>query len=265
MIHHIPYIHSIRYLKVGAIVGFLLMIVLLAGNTSDPYGHGSRHRVITVIDGDTVILEGGESVRLTGIQAPELYPVSELFAVEAKEALEELVLGREVILHSRGAIRDRYDRLLAHLERDDGLWVQGALLTAGLVRVYTFPDNRARAVQMLEREQEARLHLRGLWQHPDYAIRQLEQTYDDIDTFQIVEGTIYKATKVRSRIYLNFDHDWRTDFTIRVERQARRLFSESEIDLLELKGKHIRVRGWIRLRNGPEIQVTHPEQIEILS
>ena len=269
MTRNLSYTHHLS-LKLGVVISFFLLCVLLVGHgeyafaDSHSYDHGSRHRVVTVIDGDTVHLEEEGSLRLTGIQAPELQPLSEPFAIEAKELLEELILGREVILLSFGADRDRYGRLLAHLERDDGLWVQGALLTAGLVRVYTFPDNRARAAEMLALEQEARLHLRGLWQHPDYAIRQPEQTYDDIDTFQIVEGTVYQATKVRSRIYVNFDRDWRTDFTIRIERPALQLFSEADMDPLDLQGKHVRVRGWIRLLNGPEIEVSHPEQIEIL-
>ena len=31
-----------------------------------------------------------------------------------------------------------------------------------------------------------------------------------------------------------------------------------------MEGKRIRVRGWLRSYNGPVIDVTHPEQIELL-
>ena len=31
-----------------------------------------------------------------------------------------------------------------------------------------------------------------------------------------------------------------------------------------LEGKRIRVRGWLRSWNGPQIEASHPEQIELL-
>jgi hypothetical protein len=38
----------------------------------------------------------------------------------------------------------------------------------------------------------------------------------------------------------------------------------SSFDATALKGKRVRVRGWLKNFNGPSITVTHPEQIEIL-
>jgi hypothetical protein len=35
------------------------------------------------------------------------------------------------------------------------------------------------------------------------------------------------------------------------------------IDLHELAGHKLRVRGWLELRNGPMISVSTPEQIEL--
>jgi micrococcal nuclease len=34
--------------------------------------------------------------------------------------------------------------------------------------------------------------------------------------------------------------------------------------LMGLNGKTIRVRGWVRNYNGPLIEITHPQQIEVL-
>jgi len=34
--------------------------------------------------------------------------------------------------------------------------------------------------------------------------------------------------------------------------------------LPDLKDQRVRVRGWVRQFNGPLIDVTHPEQIEVL-
>src|SRR3546814_2641561 len=51
-------------------------------------------------------------------------------AEAARSALAELVLDRQVGLAYGGRREDRHGRRLAHLIRDDGLWVQGAMLEA---------------------------------------------------------------------------------------------------------------------------------------
>jgi hypothetical protein len=66
------------------------------------------------------------------------------------------------------------------------------------------------------------------------------------------------------RIYLNFAKDWRSDFTISVARKDMSAFTTAGIDLKGLAGKRLRVRGWVEWRNGPLIEASHPEQIEVL-
>jgi hypothetical protein len=41
------------------------------------------------------------------------------------------------------------------------------------------------------------------------------------------------------------------------------LFGEDGEDILRLKGRIVRVRGWIKSYNGAMIEATHPEQIEV--
>ena len=69
---------------------------------------GQTALVIEVVDGDTVVLSNGRQVRLVGIQAPKLplgrpgfekWPMAD----EAKQALSELVLGKNVTLAFGGA------------------------------------------------------------------------------------------------------------------------------------------------------------------
>jgi hypothetical protein len=50
-----------------------------------------------------------------------------------------------------------------------------------------------------------------------------------------------------------------------IEAPALRLFAEDGIDPLVLDGALIRVRGWVDDRDGPRIEITHPEQIEVLA
>ena len=230
--------------------------------------------VSAVVDGDTVTLDSGVQVRLVGIQAPKLslgragfrdWPL----AAEAKAGLEALVAGASVRLVYGGRRLDRHRRLLAHLEREaapgrPALWVQGEMLRRGLARVYTFPDNRARADRMLALERAARAARRGIWGLRYYRILGPGEAARHIGRFQLVEGRVLRAAVVRGRGYLNFGPDWRKDFTIAIARKHRRRFRRAGIDIAELAGRRLRVRGWLTWENGPMIEATHPEQMEVI-
>lgn len=231
-----------------------------------------RGVVSGVTDGDTVVLESGAEVRLVGIQAPKLalgrpgfrnWPL----AAEARKALEALVLGAPVKLVYGGRRIDRHRRLLAHLEREAtssraAVWVQGEMLRTGFARVYTFPDNRARAGRMLALERAARAARRGIWRLRAYRVLAPEEARRRIGRFELVEGRVLRAAAVRGRFYLNFGADWRTDFTVSIARKHRRRFRRAGIDIASLAGRIIRVRGWLSWQNGPMIEATHPEQLE---
>jgi endonuclease YncB( thermonuclease family) len=255
----------------------LFALVVVAGavfGTEAPLRDGGLGLVVKVIDGDTLVLEDGRSVRLVGIQAPKLplgraHVKEQPFAEDSRRALEELTLGKTVRLSYGGRRVDRYRRVLAHLRTAGDVWVQGRLLEQGLARVYSFRDNRARVAEMLALEAQARAAKRGLWRHYFYAVRGVLKTeIYDLDTFQIVSGVVVNAARVRGRVYLNFDTDWRRDFTISIARKDARAFRRAGLDPetwpASWVGRKLRVRGWIYWRNGPMIDATHPEQIEVL-
>lgn len=239
--------------------------VTLPPQASKPAGSAT---VAEVTDGDTLILSDKVTVRLVGIQAPKLpldrpnfkeWPL----AREARRALEEMTLGRTLTLHPASRPTDRWGRTLAHLERDDGLWVQGEMLRLGWARVYTFADNRALAGDMLALERTARAARRGIWGHPYYSIVTPERAGRVVNTFQLVEGTVVDAADVKGRVYLNFGADWKTDFTVLVPAKVRRALAKQGMDPAALEGRAIRVRGWLKDYNGPMIEMTHPEQLEL--
>lgn len=224
-----------------------------------------------IVDGDTVVLADGREIRLTGIQAPKLPLGRPNFkawprADESKAALETLALNRFVTLHVDGNGQDRYRRVLAHAVRSDGAWLQGEMVAQGLARVYTFPDNRRLGAALLELERAARADRLGIWRLPYYSVRSADPAplEKDFGTFQLIEGRVAEAARVRNWTYLNFGDDYRTDFTVSVNRKDWRMFEEAGLDLLALEGKSIRVRGWVKDFNGPLIEATHPEQIEML-
>lgn len=226
--------------------------------------------VAEVIDGDTVVLGDGREVRFVGIQAPKLplgrrnFPEWPL-APEARAAVVELIGGRPVAVRPGETAQDRHGRVLAHLFRvDDGLWVQGEMLRRGLARVYTFPDNRRLAAEMMAAEADARAARRGMWALDHYRVRDAATLPDEAGTegtFQVVRGTVREVAEARGTTYLNFGPDWRTDVTATLDAAARRQFRATGLDPAALSGREVLLRGWIRSRNGPMIELTHPEQI----
>ena len=252
------------------VAGVLLIAASATAATPDTLPDGGHGAVKTVVDADTLRLDGGATdMRLVGMQGPKLplgrkgfetWPLAET----ARAALVELVKGQTVTLRLGATAKDRNGRILAHIVRDDGLWIQEEMLRQGYARVYTFSDNRQLTAELFAAERQARAAKRGIWADAFYALRTTDpdKLGKDAGTFQIVEGRVTSAAKVQGRVYLNFGGDYRSDFTASIAPEAMPMFTKAKIDLLTFKGKVIRVRGYIRSFNGPVIDVTHPEQIE---
>ena len=83
-------------------------------------------------------------------------------------------------------------------------------------------------------------------------------------SYELVQGRVREATLVRGRAYLNFGTNYRDDFTATIAPRDMKRFREAGIDPVAYEGRIVRVRGWLRNFNGPSIDVTHPEQIEVL-
>jgi len=150
---------------------FVVIVVVLALLIADRQGwllvephddialyDGRAALVERVIDGDTidVVLPDpvnrttATRVRLWGIDAPEIDHgtgsfggPAEPWGEESKAFAANLVEGAVVTLRLEPhRTRDRYDRLLAHVEAPDGVNLSRELLVAGLARVYEGEQHR---------------------------------------------------------------------------------------------------------------------------
>jgi micrococcal nuclease len=236
---------------------------------------GQKGTVAEVRDGETLALSDGTLVRLINAKAP-VAPVAARgnrpwpLVAEAKQVLTALASGAEVELRYGGAKADRHGRALAQVyvvKGGERLWLQGELVAKGLARVYSFPDNHACVDDLLAREAEARAKGAGLWGVWAYRVLDagnVERLGRLTRSYQLVEGVVAEVGESGGRLYLNFDKDWRKDFTILMERKDGEAFKAAGIDPKALAGKKLRVRGWVEWRNGPMIHATHAEQIELL-
>lgn len=121
--------------------------------------------VIRVIDGDTIVLDGNEKVRLIGVDTPETkHPEKtvQYFGKEASAFTKRMVEGKKVRLEYDWPKRDKYERLLAYVYLKDGTFLNAEIIKQGYGFAYTrFPFKYLDAFRQYERE--ARENDRGLW------------------------------------------------------------------------------------------------------
>jgi len=180
------------------------------------------------------------------------------------QALKPLVDGRVVTVRSSRV--DRRGRLVAHVVRDDGVWVQGALVEQGLARV-TAHDGDDVTAALLAREVMARHNKVGLWADPAFAVRAATDVVrldQDKGSFQIVAGYVLGAARRDDVIFLNFGRDFRQDFTVTIPRDSWPHFAAAGVKPLSLNGRFVQIRGWITQSNGPAMEMTHPAAVEVL-
>lgn len=121
-----------------------------------------------IVDGDTIVVDGGQRVRLTGIDTPETVhpqrPV-ECFGREASAFISQLIPpGTPVRLEMDVQSADRYGRTLAYVWRlGDAVHVNLAMVLAGYAQVHTVPPNVRHQELYLEAQRDAREQGRGLW------------------------------------------------------------------------------------------------------
>jgi micrococcal nuclease len=122
-------------------------------------------KVARVIDGDTLKLSTGETVRLIGVDTPETKdprkPV-QYFGKEATAFARQLVEGKSVRLAYDQQRQDKYGRTLAYVYLEDGRFVNAEIIQQGYGFAYTrYPFRYLEQFRRLERE--AREAHRGLW------------------------------------------------------------------------------------------------------
>jgi len=240
-------------------VAVAVLLLGVAAHAADDHGSVSR-----ALSGGILQLGDGREVRLAGIRVPGAAgPAPSDAALKAQAALAALIDGHEVRFQPARQERDRYARVVAQVWRDDGLWLQGALLEQGLVQLQTRPGEIARAAEMALREDAAREARAGVWGDPRFAVRSAEQAGDLVGGFGIVRGRVVRAAATRSYVYLNFGADWRSDFTLRVANTLARSLKKAGLDLEALAGKEVEVRGYVLEAGGPLIELSHREQIRI--
>lgn len=146
-------------------VVFFVVLLAAALGSGAALAEGLAARFVP--DGDTLVLADGRTVRLTGIDSPEMGQggaPDQYGAARARERLEELTRGRTLALEPGPRGRDRFGRVLAVVRLQDGTSLNEAMIREGLAFVYTFADDPpGLTCALLAAQAEAMDAGRGFW------------------------------------------------------------------------------------------------------
>ncbi len=137
------------------------------------------YRVARVIDGDSLKLDNGESIRLIGIDAPEIEDNAKL----KKDLIEhhltksaELAMGRRAYLFTKRLVEgkkvrlefdkdrhDNYQRALAYVYLTNGIFVNAKIIAEGYAYPYPIKPDIKYAKLLNRFYKEAKENHRGLW------------------------------------------------------------------------------------------------------
>jgi len=238
-----------------------LLVLWLA--SSLPAGAGSTElaSVRYVIDGDTVVLSDERTIRLIGINAPELghgEAPDEPFATAARDRLRELVQGRPVRLEFEEEPRDRYGRWLAHLRLMGGPSVEEQLLAEGLACMVAIPPNVREAPRLQAVEATARRSRLGLWGHP-YSVPLEVTAHLPAPGFHFVRGRVSRVGKSQKYIYF----DLTPTFAVRIRHTDWEQYFRGRPE--SWQGKSLVARGWVSEHGDRRsLGIGHPAMIERL-
>ncbi|WP_397454063.1 thermonuclease family protein [Pseudomonas sp. NA-150] len=260
-----------RLLKRASLAGafFMSAIWLSAANALCPAPENVPVvGVQRVVDGDTVRLSDGRSVRMIGLNAPELGKKgrsSEPFADAAKRRLQSLVDengGRVGVLLGREP-KDHYGRTLANLYGRQGNNLEAQLLAEGLGYQVAITPN----VTLLDCQQAAERSARqaglGVWRNsPVQPVGKINDS-----GFALISGKVTRVQRNGGGLWIELQDSL-------VLRIAPDLVAQFDVSRLErLQGKSIEARGWVvdRSRRGGlkagqarwMLPLTHPAMLTV--
>ncbi|VVQ30474.1 hypothetical protein PS947_01974 [Pseudomonas fluorescens] len=200
-----------------------------------------------VVDGDTLRLSDGRSVRMIGLNTPELGKQGrgdEPFAVAARKRLQALIdaSGGRVGLRPGKQAKDHYGRTLAHIYSASGANLEAQMLADGLGFQVAVAPNVDLVVCQQAAERSARNTGLGLWrQSPVLKAEQIQRS-----GFAVISGRVSKVQRNRGGIWIELQDA----LVLRVAPNLVGQFDNARLQAL--KGKQIEARGWIvdRSRRG---------------
>lgn len=231
-----------------------------------------------ILKPDTLRLENGKIYKLDNIRIPIQF--NDL----AIKFLEETLLGKKVGFYIVGedpvARADRFGHTLSHVVTEDGGWIQAQMISRGLGWATASANSRDLIIPLLKYEDIARSEAVGLWEWPEFAVRDNDTIVENsYNSFQVYQGKIKAISAKGEFVFINFGENPQTDFTITFKKRDMKPFKVRAGNLKrpdkdsartntnshtppEFVGLTVRIRGWVEENGGPMMTLEYQEQLE---
>lgn len=223
--------------------------------------NGQKADVVAITDFLELKLAQGKLVRLADIDFPGGREA-------ARRHLSRTLVGKPITIHEVSEGRDRWRRGAAHVATDKaGSWLQNDLIERGLARVRPQFATKACLQPLLESETRARWQKRGLWRSDEFRRIAVEGTRNRgyvHNQYAVFIGRIVSVGETDRWRYFNFGRNWKTDFTVRINRRSKNVIGPIETDPDMVAGNVVEVRGIVRDYDGGQVDIVHPAQLQIV-
>ena len=223
-----------------------------------------------VQDGDTLLLQSGERVRLIGVNTPEIGrkgKADQPLAQEARQALKRFLgAGSTIYLQSGEQAKDRYGRRLAYVFRtNNGELASEHLIAKGLGWQVVVPPNMGYTACLAEAEAQARDkgQSESVWQPRLYPLRDAKKLKKGHAGFVRVTGRVQSVEQSRNAYWITLDD------TLAIKLRKSDLLNFDGLDPKSLQGKQLNVRGWMSYRGKSRagfapfvLPLSHPVMLE---
>jgi len=216
-----------------------------------------------IIKSNIILLENNKTYKLENIRVPIDY------SSDAIKALSDLLVGKNIFIYNYNTDEENgiYDRqgieLVQAIKEDGSIWIQDYLISKGLSWAYS-TENSAKIILILKKLERAAIKEKiGFWSDKRYSLKNPETVKKYLNSYQAVKGEILRVKEKRNVIYLNFGKSYKDDFTITFRKKYWYSFIKKHHNFRPEKwaGRTVEISGWVEDRNGPMIELTHPEQI----
>jgi micrococcal nuclease len=153
------------------LICILYILIIFYIKEGNDIKQNTLYKVNYIYDGDTIsILYKGrqKTIRLLGIDTPETVdprkPV-QCFGEQASLKTKELLNNRSIslVFNLNREQKDKYNRYLGYVYRDDGLDINRYLIEHGYAREYTYGKPYERQKEFRKLEKQAKERSIGLW------------------------------------------------------------------------------------------------------
>ena len=227
-----------------------------------PTSGDTRAEFASALTASSFRTRDGREIRLAGVIGPgeDGSAVSPEILDAARSTLATAIEGHELRLAIL-EIPDRYQRITAQLF-SDGNWIQQNMLREGLLRVD--PGRAAGSCNGLlnSAERQASEAHSGHWGDGRFRVKTPDEVTKSGGRFEVVEGEVWSSRDLKGKQIIEFRNA--SSFEVAVQPQAVRALRLTHVDLRRLRGKSIRVRGWIDFDERPVMEISTPAALEVI-